>query len=84
MSQSLGSYAYSLRDSYRKVPAFKKLVDGDSYNLEIIKKRSNLKDFPRQSGLHAAGLIIDKEPLHLSLPTFNHNGLRVSEYEMAF
>lgn len=84
LSQSLGGVSYSLRDSYRKVSSFKKLVDTDSYNLEIIKKAVKLEGFPRQSGVHAAGLIIDREPLSLSLPTFNHNGMRVSEYEMAF
>ncbi len=84
LSKSLGNYNYSLRDSYRKISSFKKLVDGDSYNLDIIKKAVKLEGFPRQNGIHAAGLIIDKEPLYLSLPTFNHNGMRVSEYEMAF
>ncbi|MDY0214218.1 MAG: DNA polymerase III subunit alpha [Bacilli bacterium] len=84
LSKSLGNNNYSLRDAYRNVPLFKSLIDADAYNLEIIKHAVKLEGFPRQSGLHAAGIIIDGDPLYLNLPTFFNNGLRVSEYEMGF
>lgn len=85
LSQSLGpTSTYSLREAYKLVPAFKALIDSDAYNLEIIRQAVKLEGFPRQSGLHAAGIIIDGEPLSYSLPTFNNNGMRVTQYEMAF
>ena len=84
LSKSLGNNNFSLRDAYRHVPHFKSLIDSDAYNLEIIRHAVKLEGFPRQSGLHAAGIIIDHDPLYLNLPTFFHNDLRVTEYEMGF
>ena len=84
LSQSLGTTTYSLREAYKLVPAFKTLIDADGYNLEIIRQAVKLEGFPRQSGLHAAGIIIDGEPLSKSLPTFMNNGMRVTQYEMAY
>ncbi len=84
LSKSLGNSLYSLRESYKKVPAFRKLIDADKFNLEIIKHAVKLEGFPRQSGMHAAGLIIDGKPLPESLPTFKHNDTRITQYEMGF
>lgn len=84
LSNSLGTIPYSLRDAYKKVPLFKTLIDADRYNLEIIKNAVKLEGFPRQSGMHAAGIIIDGAPLYLNLPTFINNDMRVTQYEMGF
>lgn len=84
LSKSLGNANYSLREAYKNVPLFKNLIDSDRYNLEIIRHAVKLEGFPRQSGLHAAGIIIDSEPLYLNLPTSFTNDLRVTEYEMGF
>ncbi|MFA5486302.1 MAG: DNA polymerase III subunit alpha [Bacilli bacterium] len=84
LSKSLGNTNYSLREAYKNIPRFKNLIDSDRYNLEIIRHAVKLEGFPRQSGLHAAGIIIDSEPLYLNLPTFFNNDIRVTEYEMGF
>lgn len=84
LSNSLGNTNYNFRDAYRNIKAFRDLVDNDTYNLEIIKNATKIEGFPRQSGLHAAGIIIDGEPLAKNLPTFFNNGLRVTQYEMGF
>lgn len=84
LSKALGNDNYSLREAYIKLPAFKKLIDEDSYNLKIVKEAIKLVGFPRQTGLHAAGIIIDSEPLVHNLATFYNNGIRISQYEMGF
>ncbi len=58
----------SLRDDYRKSPEFKKLVDSDPYYLQIVALASKIEGLPRQAGLHAAGLILNNEPLSEALP----------------
>ncbi len=58
----------TLRDNYRKTPNFKKLVDSDPYFLKIVSLASKIEGFPRQAGLHAAGIIVDQNPLASSLP----------------
>lgn len=84
LSNSLGNTLYSFRDAYRNISAFRNLIDKDTYNLKIIKNATKIEGFPRQSGLHAAGIIIDGEPLAKNLPTFKNNDLRVTQYEMSF
>ncbi|MFA5481050.1 MAG: DNA polymerase III subunit alpha [Bacilli bacterium] len=75
----------SLRDNYRRNPAFKKLVDSDKYYLGIVSLASLIEGLPRQAGLHAAGVILNDEPLENSLPiNIDFNGDYIAEYEMNF
>lgn len=75
----------SLRDNYRKNPAFKKLVDSDKYYLDIVGLAALIEGLPRQSGLHAAGIILNNSPLEDVLPiNIDFNGDYIAEYEMAY
>jgi len=58
----------SLRDDYRTSPQFKKLIDSDKYYLNIVALASKIEGLPRQAGLHAAGVVLNNEPLPLVLP----------------
>ncbi len=58
----------SLRDDYRKSSEFRKLVDSDPYYLEIVSLAAKIEGLPRQAGLHAAGVILNDEPLEEALP----------------
>ena len=73
----------SLRDAYKTLPEFKNLVDSDPYFLQIVSLASKIEGLIRQSGLHAAGIILNNSPLENALPVltdFSDN--YISQYEM--
>jgi DNA polymerase-3 subunit alpha len=65
----------SLRDDYRKNPQFKALIDSDKYYLEIVALSSKIEGLPRQAGLHAAGVVLNNEPLVDVLPVADNPGV---------
>ena len=72
----------SLRDAYKSIPTFKSLVDSDKYFLEIVSLASKIEGLPRQSGLHAAGIVLNNDPLREVIPTtVDIDGRLVSQYE---
>ena len=75
----------TLRDAYKKGEAFKKLVDSDKYFLEIVSLASKIEGLPRQAGMHAAGIVINDEPLENALPiTIDLLGNSTTQYEMNY
>ena len=85
LSKRLTNKDFDLRDSYRHLPEFRSLVDSDPYFLEIVSLASKIEGLPRQSGLHAAGIVLDEKPLEESIPvTILMNDNYVSQYEMEF
>lgn len=58
----------SLREAYKKIPAFRKLVDSDKYFLNIVSNANKILDLPRQAGTHAAGIIVNDKPIDTVLP----------------
>jgi DNA polymerase-3 subunit alpha len=56
-------------------PQFKKLIDSDKYYLEIVALASKIEGLPRQAGLHAAGVILNNEPLPEVMPTKDEEGV---------
>ena len=84
LTKSLGTSLFDLRDAYRNIKSFKSLVDSDPFYLEIVSLSAKIEGFPRQTGMHAAGLILNNEPLVASLPVFNNNGVLMTQYEMAY
>ena len=76
---------FTLRDCYKKIPAFRKLVDSDPYYLEIVSLASKIEGLPRQSGLHAAGVVLNDLSLEESLPaTIDASNHYISQYEMGY
>jgi len=65
----------SLRDDYRQSPQFKKLIDSDKYYLGIVALASKIEGLPRQAGLHAAGIVLNNEPLPDVLPVTDNEGI---------
>ncbi|MCI1245203.1 MAG: DNA polymerase III subunit alpha [Bacilli bacterium] len=61
----------SLRDDYRRSPRFRKLVDEDKYYLGIVALAAKIEGLPRQMGLHAAGIVLNDDPLPAALPVFD-------------
>lgn len=72
----------SLREAYKNIPTFRQLVDSDRYFLEIVSMASKIEGLPRQAGLHAAGVLLNNEPLDKVLPvTIDYEGHYTSQYE---
>lgn len=65
----------SLRDTYRQSKPFRDLVNSDPYYLEIVSLASKIEGLPRQAGLHAAGIILNDEPLEKAMPTKDEPGV---------
>ena len=85
LCKRLTNYKYSLRESYKYLPEFKKIVDSDKHFLEIVSLASKIEGLPRQSGLHAAGIILNNNPLEDAIPiSIDFNGNYISQYEMSF
>lgn len=73
--------ASSLKDAYRKNIEFRELCD-DSYYLEIVRLAKKIEGLPRQSGMHAAGIIVNDENLLNSLPiVIREDGSILTQFE---
>lgn len=85
LSKSLGIYNYSLREAYRKIPSFKRLIDSDPFYLRIVTLASKIEGLPRQSGMHAAGIVLSNDDLFNSIPVqSDSNGNLLVQYEMNY
>ena len=85
LSKRLTEKDYGLRESYKKLPNFRELIDSDSFFLEIVKEAVKIEGLPRQSGLHAAGVVLNDKPLQETIPVSNIvTGNLVSQYEMGY
>ena len=85
LSKRITNPKYSLREAYKKLPEFKKLIDSDNYYLEIVSLASKIEGLIRQSGLHAAGIILNNDSLEEALPILtDFNNHYISQYEMGY
>ena len=83
LSKRISAKDVTLREAYKKLPEFKELVDSDPYFLQIVSLASKIEGLIRQSGLHAAGIILNNSPLENALPILtDFNGHYISQYEM--
>ncbi|MCQ2793995.1 MAG: DNA polymerase III subunit alpha [Bacilli bacterium] len=81
LCKATGGYN-DLHNAYRYSPAFKRVVDSDPYYLFIVTMASKIEGFPRQAGMHAAGVIINDEPLDESIPVYiDGMGNYLSQFE---
>lgn len=58
----------TLREIYKTNADFRKLVNDDKYYLEIVSLASKIEGLPRQSSLHAVGIVLNAEPLQNVIP----------------
>ena len=75
----------TLREAYKTLPEFKALVDSDAYFLEIVSLASKIEGLIRQSGMHAAGIILNNTPLDDALPiNVDFSNHYISQYEAIY
>ncbi len=74
---------FSLDYAYEHIPAFKNAVDNDIDFKFIFDKAHYIEGLPRQRGLHAAGVILNQEPLSFHIPLDIENE-SITQYEKNF
>jgi DNA polymerase-3 subunit alpha len=84
LSKSLGDGKLDLRQSYKKLPAFQNLFDKDQECADIVRLAHKIEGFIRQSGLHAAGIILNQDPLDQVLPLIAQDDKYITQYEMNY
>lgn len=84
LAKAIGNNLLSLRQNYKTNSAFRALVDSDPYYLEIVTLASKIEGLPRQSGLHAAGIVLSEEPLQKVVPVNVGTVGLVAQYEMNY
>lgn len=74
----------NLKESYRTFSVFRNLVKNDKECLEIIRLANKIEGLIRQSGMHAAGIILNNTSLLDVLPLLKVNGFYITQYEMNY
>ena len=83
LAKSIPDNKIDLHSAYKKVPAFRSLVDSDEYFLEIIRLAAKIEGLPRQSSLHAAGIVLNNNDIEKSLPVNKDStGNVITQFEM--
>lgn len=63
-----GDDKLTLRNIYKTNERFRNLVNDDKYYLEIVSLASKIEGMPRQSSLHAVGIVLNADPLGEVIP----------------
>ena len=72
----------SLRSIYKSNKKFRDLVNDDKYYLEIVSLANHLEGLPRQSTLHAAGIVLNDESLEKVMPiSLDNDGTYIEQFE---
>lgn len=77
---------YTLLQSYSRLESFRNEILGDENFQKIFKLALKIENVPRQLGIHAAGVILNEEPIINNLPLIYNNDLKtnITQYEMDY
>ncbi len=74
---------WTLDRAYKEVAEFRQLVDGDARMRSLYDTAKTVEGMARNSGVHAAGVVISKEPLSDYIPLYRGNdGQAITAFEM--
>ena len=74
---------WSIKKAEKEVADFREVVKSDSRFGELVETAKRIEGLSRHAGVHAAGVVISKEPLEENIPLYRSNeGLPVTAYEM--
>jgi len=74
---------WNLDRAYREVADFRNLVESDERMKELYETAKTVEGIARNSGVHAAGVVISREPLSDYIPLYRSNdGQAVTAFEM--
>ena len=76
----------TLLQSYSRLPSFQKIILDDVGYQKIFKLALKIEGLPRQLGIHAAGVILNDEPIINGLPLIYNKDMmsNVTQYEMDY
>ena len=82
LCKSLSDDKLTLGQNYTTSEAFKKFCDTDAYLREIVSLAGKIEGLPRQSSLHAAGILLNNIDMENAMPiSIDLNDNYVSQYE---
>jgi DNA polymerase-3 subunit alpha len=74
---------WSLDKAYKEVTDFRKIIDSEPKMGELFKTAKSVEGMARHAGVHAAGVVISKDPLVDYVPLYRGNdGQAITAYEM--
>jgi DNA polymerase III subunit alpha len=74
---------WSIDRAYKEIAEFRQLVDGDTRTKELVEVAKSVEGMARHAGVHAAGVVISRDPLVEYVPLYRSNdGLPVTAFEM--
>ena len=74
---------WNLNRAYKEIAEFRQIVDGDPRMKSLFETAKSVEGMSRNSGVHAAGVVISKEPLVDYIPLYRGNdGQAVTAFEM--
>ena len=84
MTNQIKGYSVSLETARKTNPEFDNLCN-DSYFGRIYRLAKLIEGLPRQTGLHAAGIILNDEPLDTCIPVnYGNDGKLVCQFEAIY
>lgn len=73
----------TIAKAYKEIAEFKQMVDSDPRVSDLVEVAKSVEGMARHCGVHAAGVVISREPLVEHVPLYRSNeGLPVTAYEM--
>lgn len=75
----------TLQKAYDTVPRLKQIVQSDDRFLSLFQMAVRLEGLPRQSSVHAGGILLSQKPLHQIVPTTRSGeDIRTCQYSMEY
>ena len=75
----------TLAKAYKTSEEFKKRVDTDEYLRGIVSLAAKIEGLPRQTGQHAAGIVVNNVDMSLAMPvSIDLNDNYISQYEFEY
>ncbi len=75
----------SLDELYESSPKFREFIDSRKIYRDIFKIARKICGLPRQTTLHAAGMVLSNDSLYNYLPLYEHdNGVFVTQYDLNY
>lgn len=74
---------WSLKRAYKELPEFRQIIDGESRSKTLYETALTVEGMARNCGVHAAGVVISKDPLVDYIPLYRGNdGQAITAFEM--
>ena len=75
----------TLKKAYDTVPRLKQIILSDDRFVALFQMAMRLEGLPRQSSVHAGGILLSQKPLNAIIPTTrNGEEIRTSQYSMEY